>query len=160
MTVGSRLLAVVVAVILHTTSASADMAAILAEYWTDSGSLPPEYAWATKVTIYSTGGLILQRCTGYETEGPSCKTRKARIDATAVEAIRAAAIASGLAERPARPAEYPMVGGSVTGGSVRLGGTTVLLISDPQDSDAARVAAVLQAIRSAIPRRFNRLLKD
>ena len=141
-------------------TAQAQDAPLVAEYWTDSGSLPPEYAWATEVAIHADGQLLLKRCTGYETEGPACKTRKAKVDSTALEAIQTAALASGLAENPAAQAEYPMVGGSVTGCAVHVGGVRILLPSDPAKADAARVATVLAAVRAAIPTRLNRFLAD
>ena len=153
-----RLLAI--ALVLIPFAALAEDAPVLAEYYTDSGSLPPEYAWETEVTIHTDGRLVLQRCTGYETEGPACKSRRAKVDPAALEAIRAAALASGLADTPAKPSDYPMVGGSVTGGVVHLDGAKVLLISDPQEADAPRVAGVLNAVRAAIPARLNRFLTD
>ena len=140
--------------------ASAQDMPVLAEYWTNSGSLPPEYAWETEVTILTDGGLTLKYCTGYETQGPACKTRRAKVAPEALEAIRAAAAESGLSDKPAREAEAPMVGGSMTGGVVWLEGAKVVLLSDPHPDDAARIAPVLAAIEAAIPARFHRFLKD
>lgn len=139
-------------------AALAEDGTVLAEYYTSSGSLPPEYAWETTVVIRDNGQLMLRHCRGYETGGPACKDRKAMIAASDLEAIRAAARASGLAESPARPSEYPTVGGSMTGGAVYLDGVKVQLIADPQEADAARVSAVLVAVQAAIPARFNRFL--
>jgi hypothetical protein len=150
----------ILALALIPVTAWAEDAPILAEYYTDAGSLPPEYAWQTEVTIHTDGRLVLQRCTGYETEGPACKSRKAKVDPAALDAIRAAATASGLADSPAKPSEYPMVGGSVTGGVVYLDGAKIQLISDPEEADAPRVAGVLNAVRAAIPARLNRFLTD
>lgn len=133
---------------------------VLATYYADSGSLPPEYAWETNVTIYEDGRLTLRRCTGYETEGPACKDRKAKVEPAALQAIREAALASGLAETPAKPTEYPQVGGEVTGGAVYLNGVKLPLLSQPTEADAARVATVLRAVAAAIPPRFNRFLTD
>lgn len=136
----------------------AQEAPILAEYWTNNGSLPPEYAWETEVTIREDGALTLKHCKGYETEGPACKIRRARVDEPALDAIRAAARESGLAERPARETDMPVVGGGLTGGAVYLDGQQVRLLSQPVDADVARVSPVLQAIAAAIPRRFARFL--
>jgi hypothetical protein len=152
--------AVALALALIPCAALAEDAPVLAEYYTDSGSLPPEYAWETTVTILADGRLMLQRCTGYETEGPACKSRKAKVDPAALDAIRAAALASGLADTPAKPSDYPMVGGNVTEGAVYLDGAKIQLIPDPQEADAPRVAGVLNAVRAAIPARLNRFLTD
>ncbi len=140
--------------------ASAEEAPVLAEYWTNNGSLPPDYAWETSVTILADGALTLKRCTGYETEGPACKTRRAKVASAAVEAIRAAAIASGLRENPARPPDAVIVGGAMTGGLVWLEGERVELPSQTRPEDAARVALVLRSITDAIPNRLNRFLDD
>lgn len=141
-------------------AALAEEAPILAEYWTDSGSLPPEYAWETSVTIYEDGRLELKRCKGYETEGAACKHRKAQVPEEALEAIRTAAAESGLAETPAQKSEFPMVGGGLTGGLVYVDGVKVPLPSQPAEADANRVGDVLRAIGAAIPARFDRFLED
>jgi hypothetical protein len=138
----------------------AQEAAVLATYSTNSGSLPPEYAWETTVTIHEDGRLTLRRCTGYETEGPACKDRKTKVTPEALEAIRMAAMASGLAETPAKASDYPMVGGSVVFATVTLDGVTVTLPSDLAESDVPRVAKVLRAVEAAIPPRFHRFLTD
>lgn len=140
--------------------ALAEEAPILAEYWTNNGSLPPEYAWETEVTIRSDGALRLKRCTGYETEGPACKTRRAKVAPEALEAIRAAAISSGLGATPARPPEAVTVGGGMTGGRVWLDGARIDLPSETLPGDAARVATVLRSIADAIPGRLNRFLDE
>lgn len=88
----------------------------LAEYWANSGSLPPEYAWDVTITISAAGNLVLKHCTGYETEGPACKTRKATVSAADLAAIIAAAKAAELAEKPARQTEDIPVGGGSDGG--------------------------------------------
>ena len=142
--------------LLTATAAIAQDAPVLAEYWTDSGSLPPEYAWETSVTILEDGRLTLKHCKGYETEGPACKTRRAKVSDDALSAILAAAQDSDLAEHPAQQAEYPMVGGGATSGVVYLDGGKIALPSQPADADAARVGKVLSAIAAAIPPRFDR----
>ena len=131
---------------------------ILAEYWTDSGSLPPEYAWDTTVTILNDGLLTLKHCKGYETEGPACKTRRATVSEDALAAIRTAATASGLSRKPARETDTPIVGGGLTGGRVFLDGVEIKLISQAIEADAARIGPVLRAIAAAIPARFNRFV--
>lgn len=137
-------------------------AEILAQYWTDSGSLPPEYAWETNVTIFADGKLTLKHCTGYETEGPACKTRNARLTKDQLAAIRTAAQASGLAETPAQEVGDDMIpiGGGVSGGYVLLDGQKIALIAFPVEADAARVAPVLQAIHDAIPERLRHRFMD
>jgi hypothetical protein len=129
---------------------------VLADYWTDSGSLPPEYAWETSVLIREDGQLELKHCKGYETEGPACKLRHAKVAEAALEAIRAAATESGLIERPARETDTPMVGGGLTWGRVNLVAGTVELPSQPAEADVPRVGKVLATIAAAIPPRFDR----
>lgn len=131
---------------------------VLADYWTNSGSLPPEYAWETGVLIREDGQLELKHCRGYETEGPACKLRRAKVPQAALDAIRTAASESGLLQDPARETDTPMVGGGLTWGRVNLAGGTVELLSQPAEADAERVAKVLSAIADAIPPRFDRFL--
>lgn len=133
-----------------------ELAPVLADYWTNSGSLPPEYAWETSILIREDGQLELKHCKGYETEGPACKLRKAKVSEAALEAIRTAAADSGLIENPARETDTPMVGGGLTWGRVNLVGGTVDLPSQPADADVERVGKVLAAIAAAIPPRFVR----
>lgn len=149
-----RLLALLLALALP---AQADeLAPVLADYWTNSGSLPPEYAWETSVLIREDGRLELKHCKGYETEGPACKLRSAQVPEAALDAIRAAAKESGLIEKPARETDTPMVGGGLTWGRVNLADGTVDLPPQPADADVERVGKVLQAIAAAIPPRFDR----
>jgi hypothetical protein len=133
-----------------------ELAPVLADYWTNSGSVPPEYAWETSVLIREDGQLELKHCTGYEVEGPACKLRKAKVSDAALEAIRTAATESGLIQKPARETETPMVGGGLTWGRINLVGGTVDLPSQPAEADVARVNKVLDAIAAAIPARFDR----
>ena len=143
-------------------AAQAQDAEVLAEYWTDSGSLPPEYAWDTNVTIFADGKLTLKHCTGYETEGPACKTRTAKVTEDQLAAIRTAAQESGLADKPATQVEDDMIpiGGGVSGGYVLLDGQKIDLIAFPVEADAARVRPVLQAIHDAIPERLRHRFMD
>jgi hypothetical protein len=135
-----------------------ELAPVLADYFTDSGSLPPEYAWQTSILIREDGQLELKHCKGYETEGPACKRREAKISEEALDAIRAAATESGLLEKPARETDTPTVGGGLTWGRVNLAGGTVELPSQPAEADVARVSKVLTAIASAVPPRFDRFM--
>ena len=144
--------------LLTATAAMAQDSPVLAEYWTDSGSLPPEYAWETTVTILEDGTLTLKHCKGYETEGPACKSRRANVSEDALAAIRTAAVESGLADKPAGETEFPMVGGGLTGGLVYVDGQKVKLLSQPAETDADRVGKVLAAIAAAIPPRFDRFV--
>jgi hypothetical protein len=135
-----------------------ELAPVLADYWTNSGSLPPEYAWETSILIREDGQLELKHCKGYETEGPACKLRRAKVSEAALDAIRAAATESSILEKPARETETPMVGGGLTWGRVNLVGGTVELPSQPAEADVERVGKVLNAIATAIPVRFSRFL--
>jgi hypothetical protein len=131
---------------------------VLADYWINNGSLPPEYAWETSILIREDGQLELKYCKGYKTEGPACKLRTAKVSEAALDAIRAAATDSGLIEKPAKETETPMVGGGLTWGRVNLVNGTVDLPSQPAEADVERVGKVLNAIASAIPSRFDRFL--
>ncbi len=144
------------ALLLSFVPAQAQDAAVLAEYWTNNGSLPPEYAWETSVTILDNGQLTLKHCKGYETEG--CKIRRAKVGPDALEAILAAAADSGLAAKPARDTDQPIVGGGLSGGVVYLDGAKLTLLAQPDEADAPRVRKVLSAIEAAIPPRFDRFL--
>lgn len=154
----TRLIPALVLVLMTTGTARAEDAPVLAEYWTNSGSLPPEYAWETTVTILTDGQLTLKHCKGYETEGPACKTRRAAVPTGAIAAIRTAAVESGLATKPATETDMPTVGGGLTGGVVYLDSTKITLLPQPSEADAPRVGMVLDAIASAIPPRFDRFL--
>jgi hypothetical protein len=127
---------------------------VLATYHADNGSLPPEYAWSTDVTILSDGTLTFTHCTGYATEPPGCTTQGARVTETAIAVIGAAATESGLAEDPAAPNPDPPIGGGGMSGTVVLDGNRIELPRDPAPADADRVAAVLRAIATAIPSRL------
>lgn len=130
------------------------------EFWDDSGSLPPEYAWSTEVSITTDGKLTLRYCINYESDGPGCKTRKAKVEKARMDAILAAVAAGDLRTKPARATEDIPVGGGATGGKVFVDGQAVPLPSFPIDADAARVGAVLDAIRAAIPERFRNRFFD
>ena len=155
-----RLIALAALLLTLATPTLAGDSPVLAEYRTDSGSLPPEYAWEASVILHEDGSLELKRCTGYETEGPACKTRRAKATPEALKAIRAAALDSGLGKEPALIADEIMVGGGSTYGAVWLDGARIELPSQPGDRDAGRVRAVLAAIRAAIPARLHRFLAD
>ena len=137
-------------------AALADEAPVLAVYWERSGSLPPQYAWSTTVTIRTDGQLLLKHCKGYETEGPACTTEKARIKPARLETITAAARASGLAENPATEANDFPIGGSTVAGRVTLDGTVIDLPTFPVKADQDRVANVLTAIAKTLPHRLVR----
>lgn len=139
-------------------AASAEDSPIVATYGSNNGSLPPEYAWDNQVVIREDGKMEVRHCEGYETEGPGCRTRRGKVTPEAMAAIRAAALASGLAEKPASESEYPMVGGDGVWGSVFLDGQEIELMSDPAEADASRVGEVLSAIAAAIPSKFDRFM--
>jgi hypothetical protein len=147
---------ILLSIVLVLPAQADELGPVLADYWTNSGSLPPQYAWESGILIREDGLLELKHCKGYKTEGPACKLREARISEAALDAIRAAATESGLVERPARETNTPMVGGGLTWGRVNLAEGTVDLPSQPAEADAARVNKVLQAIAAAIPPRFDR----
>lgn len=135
--------------------AVAQDAAVFATYWANSGSLPPEYAWDTTVTILENGQLTLKHCTGYETEGPACKTRKAKVTTDRMDAIRVAVTEADLVANPARQTEDVPVGGGSSGGSVIIDGEKLALPAWPVAEDAERVGKVLDAIYAAIPTRLS-----
>ncbi len=149
----------VLALALAVTPLPAVAQEVLAEYWTDSGSLPPEYAWETSVSIATDGKVTVKHCKGYETEGPGCKIRKGKATAEQLQAIRDAATASGLIDKPARPREEIMVGGGSVSGAVHMEGKVIKLISWPRTEDQARITAVLSAITAAVPARLHRFIE-
>jgi len=139
-------------------AALAEDSPVVATYGTHNGSLPPEYAWDNYVVIHANGKMEVRHCKGYETDGPGCKTRRGKATPDAIEAIRAAALASGLAEKPAAESEDLMVGGGGAWGSVFLDGQEIKLMSEPAEADASRVNAVLGAVAAAIPDKFDRFM--
>jgi hypothetical protein len=153
-----RILLLALTLAISSVAAFAEDSPIVATYGTHNGSLPPEYAWDNHVVIQEDGKMEVRHCKGYETEGPGCKTRRGKVTLEAIEAIRAAALASGLAEKPAAESEYPMVGSGGIWGSVFLDGQEIELISEPAENDANRVGEVLRAIEAAIPDRFDRFM--
>ena len=136
-------------------AALADDAPVLAEYFTNSGTLPPKYAWSTVVTLREDGSLTLKHCRGYDTEGPACQLLEARVPADEVQAIRDAALASGLAADPAEPSDNVPVGGGTVSGAVYLDGQRLALPAFPVEADQDRVAEMLRQIEVAIPERFD-----
>jgi hypothetical protein len=124
---------------------------IYATYHVDNGSLPPEHAWATNVTILGDGTVTLEHCTGYATEGPDCQTRRGHAFRAGMQVIFYAAVESGLAASPAAVNPDPPIGGVGVSGSVTLDGITITLPRNPAPEDAGRVARVLQAISMSIP---------
>jgi hypothetical protein len=155
-----RRIALAAAMAMAPLAAGAEEPAVLAQYWTNNGSLPPEYAWEASITIHADGKLELKRCKGYETTGPACKTRRATVSDADLQAIGDAARASGLLEDPALETPEIMIGGGLTGGVVYLDGQKISLLSQPIAEDAERVASVLRAIRAAVPDRLTRLLEE
>jgi hypothetical protein len=134
--------------------AVAAQAAPLAEYWARSGSLPPEYAWSVDVSITADGHLTLKHCKGYETEGPACRTRSAKVDRAHLDAILAVTREAGLDKTPVNTLTDIPVGGGTDGGAVWLDGQKIDLPPFPAEGDAARVRTVLAAITDAIPQRL------
>lgn len=149
-----RRLALIAVALAFAAPLSAQTANIMAEYWADSGSLPPEYAWQTNVTITAEGKLTLRYCIGYETEGDACKTRTAEVSKSNLAAILAAVAAGDLVAKPPRQSEDIPIGGDASGGKVFVDGQAVTLSAFPIADDAARVATVLDTIRAAIPARL------
>lgn len=149
-----RSAAILFAALFALTATPARAAEVLAEYWANSGSLPPEYAWDVTVTIHTDGQVILTHCKGYATEPPGCKTRKGKADAAKLDAIRAAVAEADLIANPARTSDEIIVGGGITAGRVTLDGQKINLPSLPVVEDANRVSMVLRAVYAAIPARL------
>ncbi len=141
-------------------AAVAEEPKVFATYHADNCCLPPEYALNTSVTIFENGRVTLKQCTGYATEGPDCKTHRSKVSLAALTAIPTAAKASGLARKPAALNPNPAVGGGGRSGVAMLDGVAITLPRDPAVDDADRVARVMQAIRAALPAKFDRFLED
>lgn len=133
------------------TAGHAEQAAVLAQYWSRSGTVAPAYAWSVTLVIRVDGQASLTHCKRYDTEGPNCTTRSGMVAPDRLQAIRAAVAASGLIQTPAREATDVPVGGGTSGATVHMDGATVVLPPFPAEGDVARVAAVLQAITAAVP---------
>lgn len=131
--------------------AEAEAPPVLAVWHANSGSLPPEFAWSTQVTILADGGLTLTHCRGYETEPPGCETREGQATEAALAKILQAVSESGVVTTPPRKLDDPPVGGGATWAFVTVDGQTVELMDFPIEKDRARVRLVLDAIAAAIP---------
>ena len=142
------------------TSGLTKEAAVLARYKTNNCCLSPEYATDVTITIRADGKLTLKLCEGYATDSPGCINRRAKVSESVLEAIRAAATASGPAEGPTvKTPDFPVGGGSASG-SVFLDGTEIELLAFPGYPDSERVQPVSEAIRKAVPAKFQRFLED
>lgn len=141
------------AAVLAVAPSGAQAQALVAEYWANSGSLPPEYAWDLNVTFRDDGSVAVRRCTGYATEGPGCKLGKGKVSIEVLNTIRDAADAAGLAKKPPRraPDDEVPIGGGAAGGAVWWQGEKIELPAFPAEADQQRVSAVVTAIRSAVP---------
>lgn len=133
---------------------------VLATYYTNNCCLPPEYAYEVTVTIHEDGTLTLLRCEEYATEGPGCKTRRAKVTDAALAEILVAAGASGLAKTPAALDLDPPIRGGGTSGLVMLDGVEIALPWNPAAEDADRVRQVLRVIAGAIPAKLAQYLGD
>lgn len=139
----------VLALALAPLAAAAAAEEPLATLGANNGSLPPPYHRSTSVSVLADGSVRLRACRGYG--DADCRTYTGRAPAGAVEAILAAAEAAGLAARAPAADPNPPVGGGAEWGSVRLGDRVIDLPAFPAGPDADRVAAVLSAIRAAVP---------
>lgn len=136
--------------------------ALVAEYWANSGSLPPEYAWDVNVTFRDDGSVAVRRCKGYATEGPGCKLGKGKVSVEVLNTIRDAADVAGLAKNPPQRApddEIP-IGGGASGGAVWWQNEKIELPAYPAAKDAERVRAVLAVIHDAIPGKLRKRFVD
>ena len=87
--------------------------AVLARNKPNNCCLSPEYAMDVTITIRADGKLILKLCEGYATNSPGCITRRAKVSESVLEAIRAAATASGPAEGPTvKTPDFPVGDGA------------------------------------------------
>jgi hypothetical protein len=123
-----------------------------------SGTVAPPYAWSVAITIAADGLVTVKRCTGYETEGPACKTGTAQTTPEALAAIRTAAKASSLATHPAKPLDPPMVGGGSISGTVILDGTPIEMIAQPVPEDTERVTTLIDVVGAAVPHDLDPIL--
>ncbi|MFM7335761.1 MAG: hypothetical protein ACKO1H_15375 [Tabrizicola sp.] len=145
-------------VLLTATAPNAEEAPVLAKINATSGSLPPPYAWSVVISIGTDGLVSVTRCKGYETEGPACKTGTATTTPEALEAIRLGARASGLATRPARSLDPPMVGGGSISGTVHVDGQTIDLVAQPVPEDVNRVTTLIELIGGVVPAELDPIL--
>lgn len=122
---------------------------VVATLGANNGTVPPPYHSHSSVILAGDGHVTVRVCQGYGDD--SCRVFEGQAAPGAVAAVLAAAEAAGLADTPPAANPHPPVGGGSTWGSVRLGDRTVTLPAFPAAADEVRVAAVLAAIRAAIP---------
>ena len=151
MTTTFRLAVLALGIAVSAFAADAEVPAELAIYSSQSGSLPPQYAWSTSVTIYLDGQVAVQHCRGYETEGPACTTSNAQTTPEAIASILDAVKASNLTTKAAVENPSPPVGGGSSHAVIFVDGKSITLPPFVIAADADRVAAVLRAIEAAVP---------
>lgn len=65
-----RLLAAVL-MLVATMAVHAEEAAVLASYWSSSGTVAPAAAWSTSVVVRIDGQASLKQCEGFDADGPT-----------------------------------------------------------------------------------------
>lgn len=146
------------AVILAFTLPAQAEDALLATLEVRSGTVAPAHAWSVSISMTTDGLVTVRRCSGYETDGPACMTVTSSAAPEKLKAISSAARISGLATRPAKPLDPPMVGGGSISGTVILDGKTIEMIAQPDPEDAERVNTLIDIVRGAIPRELDPML--
>ncbi|MCO6384967.1 hypothetical protein [Oceanicola sp. 502str15] len=130
----------------------------LAYYGQDNGSLPPPHRRSFSADIRTDGTATIRRCRGYGED--ACVEEVITLPDGAMKAIIAAVRDSGLAATPARKNDRPPIGGKGDWGRVWLNGEELALPRSPDPADAARVRAVLDTIKGAIPEQARARLRD
>lgn len=123
----------------------------LARYYRNTDFPGPD-AYIVDVAISSAGQLVVKRCPPGGAADSACQIATATVAEAQLDAITAAADASGLAASPALQDIDIIPTGTIIGGGVWLNGSYLNLPSVLSTTDdAERVRPVLDAIEAAIP---------
>lgn len=150
-----RKLALATVLALSPCLALAEEDPVIALWGSDSGSLPPEYAWDYTVRFHASGLVEVEYCKGYSEAPPGCATVKKDLSEEDRSALLAELdpLAQDLAAKPPKRAaddEIPIGGGS-DWGSITVDGTEITLYSYPAAADVERVQNVLAILKKYTP---------
>ena len=133
--------------------ALAEEPATLAIWREDSGSLPPAYAWDTKVMFFADRSITVRHCKGYADEAPGCYSVGAMLSPEEFALLELALDRQARVLAAIRPGEDtdPPIGGGSRSGTLFFNGKPIALPAFPSAKDAKAVNAALDILVAATP---------